>query len=149
METIKNWLNLAKQHELKLTTYTETDELSLCVNLVSIPESDAVAVVKDHKKKNALPSWIFAKVMGIFERILREIDEGVVKDSHFFKPVSLDTEWYKIIPCHRIFFIPEISVYDFIATFLSRNKLLVIKTQGIANVSLVANTTQYYFVANF
>ena len=153
MDSIKNWLNLAKKHKIELSTNTATDELSICVNLVSIPESDAVAVaitvMKDHKKKNALPPWAFSKVMGIFERIMRDIDEGLIKDSNFYKPISLDTEWYKVIPCHRIFFIPEISVYDFIATLLLRNKLVPIKTQGIAEVSLMANTSQYFLISTF
>ena len=153
MESIKNWLELAKRNKLKVTNVSETDEVSICVNLLSIPDSDAVAitvtVMKDQKKKTALPSWVFAKVMGIFERTLRDIEDDLIHSSQFFKPVSLSTEWYKVLDCHRIFFIPETSVPDFISTFLSRNKLNVIKISGVSEVCLIVNTLQYYFVSNF
>ena len=153
MDSIKIWLELAKQNKLEVTNISETDEVAICVNLLSIPKSDAVAitvtVIKDQKKKNALPSWVFAKVIGIFERTLRDIEDNLIQSSQFFKPVSLSTEWYKVLDCHRIFFIPETSVPDFISTFLSRNKLNVIKASGVSEVFLVVNTTQYYFVSSF
>ena len=153
MDSIKTWLNLAKQDKLKVVNVTETDEVALCVNLLSISKSDAVAitvtVMKDQKKKNALPPGVFARVIGLFERTLRDIDDVRVQSSQFFKPVSLDTEWYKVLDCHRIFFIPETSVPEFISTFLSRNRLNVIKASGVSEVCLIVNTLQYYFVSNF
>ena len=153
MNSIKMWLDLAKAAKLSVINISDTPETSLCINLISIPKSDAVAVtitvMKDQKKKNALPPWVFSKVMGVVERTLRDIDESMVQSSQFFKPIGLDTEWYKVLNCHRIFFIPETSVSDFIATFLSRSKLNLVKSQGVSEVFLVVDTLQYYFSSSF
>ena len=153
MDYIKTWLELAKEGKLVVTNVAASDAVSVCINLLSIPKSDAVAVtisvIKNQKKKNALPPGQFSAVMRIFERTLRDIDAGLVQASQFFKPVGLNTEWYKILDCHRIFFIPETSVAEFISTFLSRNKLNAVKANGIADVALIAETSQYQFISNF
>lgn len=149
MDTINNWLKLAKKHKVEVVNVSVVDEPSLCVNLLSIPETDAVAitvtVMEQQKKKNALPPWKFAKVIGVFERILRDIDGNYIQSSPFFKPVPSETLWYRVLNCHRIFFIPETSVPDFISSFLSRNRLNVIKSSGVDEIFWLANTIQYNF----
>lgn len=149
MSNIKNWLNLAKQHDLRVTNEAATDELSLCINLLSIPNVDTVAVtvtfLKDQKKKNAAPPWNFAKVMGILESIMREIEDEDDTVVEHFQPVDGSFQWYRVLDCHRIFFITEIVVQNFISSFLRRNRLDVIRAQGVKGVCLIADTQQYKF----
>lgn len=159
MDLIKDLLNFSQQGKLQVVNISDSSELSLCLNLLSIPKCNAVAVtitvMKDGKKKNALPPWTFAAVMRVFEKLLKDIDDREFQNHGtyhelYFKPVSLKTEWYKVLNCHRIFFIPELSVSDFISAFLSKGKLNVVKESGnLASVSLVVNTLQYYFNSSF
>lgn len=149
MSTIKNWLALAKQHDLRVTNEAATNDLSLCVNLLSIPTVDTVAVtvtfLKDQKKKNAAPPWHFARVMGVLESIMREIeDEGDAITDHF-QPVDGSVQWYRVLDCHRIFFITETVTQNFISSFLRRNRLDLIRSQGVKGVCLIADTQQYRF----
>lgn len=150
MNTIKQWLELAKKNHLQVTNISDSDELSLCINLLEIVDSNVVAVtvtvMKDGRKANALPPWAFAKVMFTIENLMKNLN---CNDSELCKPVTLDTKWYQVLKCHRIFFIPETLVANFIALFLSVNYLNQIKSQELSNVYILAKTTQFYFNSKF
>lgn len=149
MSNIKNWLTLAKQHHLRVTNEAATSDLSLCVNLISIPTVNTVAVtvtfLKDQKKKNAAPPWNFAKVMGVLESIMREIEDEDDTIMEYFQPVDVSFQWYRVLDCHRIFFITETVAQNFISSFLRRNRLDAIRAQGVKGVCLIADTQQYNF----
>lgn len=149
MSTIKDWLILAKQHNLQVNNESITDDLSLCINLLSIPTVNTVAVtvtfLKDRKKKNAAPPQIFAKVMKILESIMQEIDDEGNMVTDRFQPVDLSVQWYYILNSHRIFFITETAAADFISSFFRKNRLKMITAQGIKGVCLIADTQQYRF----
>lgn len=149
MSNIKDWLTLAKQHQLRVTNEAATSDLSLCVNLLSIPTVNTVAVtvtfLKDQKKKNAAPPWNFAKVMGVLESIMREIEDEDDTVMEYFQPVDGSFQWYRVLDCHRIFFITETAAPNFISSFLRRNRLDMIRAQGVKGVCLIADTQQYKF----
>ena len=149
MSNIKDWLTLAKQHQLRVTNEAATSDLSLCINLLSIPTVNTVAVtvtfLKDQKKKNAAPPWNFAKVMGVLESIMREIEDEDDTVIEHFQPVDGSFQWYRVLDCHRIFFITETVVQNFISSFLRRNRLDMIRAQGVKGVCLIADTQQYKF----
>ena len=146
---IKDWLILAKQHNLRVTNEASTDDLSLCINLLSIPTANTVAVtvtfLKNQRKKNAAPPWSFAKVMGVLENIMREIDDEGDTLTDRFQPVDLSLQWYRTLDCHRIFFITETSLPSFISTLLRQNRLNLIKIQGVTEIRLIADAQQYCF----
>lgn len=149
MDSVNNWLELAKQHNLKVTNEADTDDLSLCINLLTIADTNTVAVtvsfVKDRRKKNSAPPQAFAKIMRLLERIMRDIDDEGAKLTDRFQPVNLSTQWYTILNCHRIFFITESAVPDLVTLLIRYNCLIQLKSQGIAELRLIANTQQYRF----
>lgn len=149
MSNIKSWLSLAKQHNLRVINEATTDDLALCINLLSIPTVNTVAVtvtfLKNQKKKNAAPPWTFAKVMGVLESIMREIEDEDDTVIEHFQPVNGSFQWYRVLDCHRIFFITETVVQNFVSSFLRRNRLDIIRAQGVKGVCLIADTQQYKF----
>lgn len=156
MEAIKHWLTLAKQHNLQVINEAATNDLSLCINLLSIPQTNTVATVavtvtflKNQKKKNAVPPINFAKIMGVLESIMQEIegDDGSL-EAHF-QPVDSSYQWYHMLDCHRIFFIPETTTPDFISSFFKKHRISTIKSQGITGVCIIADTHQYKFNIKF
>ena len=153
MSTIKNWLELAKQHNLQVINEADTNDLALCVNLLNIPTTGTVAVtvtfMKNRVKKNAAPPQVFARTMGLIERLMRGIDDEGYNLSDRFQSVSLSTQWYYVLNCHRIFFITESSTPVFIAEFLKQKQIQAIKGQEIKEVRFIAETGFYHFDIKF
>lgn len=153
MSTIKNWLKLAKQHDLQVINEADTDDLALCVNLLNIPTTDTVAVtvtfMKNRVKKNAASPQVFARTMGLIERLMRGIDDEGYNLSDRFQSVSLSTQWYYVLSCHRIFFVTESSTPVFIAEFLKQKQIQAIKGQEIKEVHFIAETGFYHFNIKF
>lgn len=153
MDTIKNWLELAKQHHLRVTNEVSTDDLSLCANLLSIPTTHTIAVtitfMKNGKKKNAAPPHVFARVMKVIEHLMQGVDDEGYKISDHFQPVNLSTQWYYTLDCHRIFFITESAAPVFIAELIKQRYLQVIMGNDVKEVRVIADTGQYQFNIKF
>lgn len=149
MDTIKDWLELAKQHKLITTNEADTDSLSLCINLLSVPTANAVAVtvtfLKNRRKKNACPPTSFAKVMRVIEQIMRNIDDEGQQYTDRFQPVAMSNQFYLVLNCHRIFFITETATPKFISAILAKTRADIIRAQGISEIRIIANTQQYSF----
>ena len=153
MDTIKNWLELAKQHHLQVINEVSTADLSLCVNLLSIPTTNTIAVtitfMKNSKKKNAAPPHVFARVLRTMEHLMQGVDDEGYKISDHFQPVGLSTQWYHTLNCHRIFFITESAASVFIAELIKQRYLQVIMGTEIREVRLIADTRHYQFNIKF
>ena len=153
MSTIKDWLELAKQHNLQVINESTTDDLALCINLLTIPTTTTVAVtvsfLKNHKKKNAAPPQVFARAMTVLERLMRGIDDEGYDISDRFQVVNLSTQWYYTLNCHRIFFITESSTPVFVSEVMKQKYIQAFKNLGIKEMRYIANTTHYQFNIKF
>lgn len=151
MNEIQHWLKVAKENSLKVINMASVDDLAICLNILDIPKVDTsaitISVMKQGKKKNSLPPFCFAKVMRVFENLLEKLKND--EDSAYFKQVGTETKWYKVLDCHRIFFIPAPSVGDFLSLLLSKQGINLIKAQGLSEVYIIANTKYYNFSAGF
>lgn len=152
-ELVKYWLSTAKE-TYEVTNYSQTSETALSVNVFSIPNTYVTAVtvtiLKNHKKKVALPACDFAKVMRIIEQVLFTLQDTYIDDSDpgrdcYFVPVDLNLNYWKSLECHRLFFIPPAKTADFYTQLITKQRLTAIKSVGITEVYLKVHTPNWDF----
>lgn len=154
MDNINYWLKVAKQKNVKIEYVSKTPEVSICCNLVSIPQQDTAAftisfmrnfVIKD----DVIPSTTFPLLMDTFENTMRDIHDTFQEYSEPGHFVRVQGKWRDTFNCHRLFFIPEVTVASFIMTLFTRENVQTIKTRGVEEINLVVNTTKYEYDSKF
>lgn len=162
MSNIKNWLKIITNNDLHAYNKVSTRDLALCFNFLQIPDTSTVVmtvtVMKNKIKKNALEPVSFAKVMSCIEDSLSDtmwkLQNTSIKDvdlPEYFVGIKsqLTSEWYVKLCCHRVFFIPEEALFEVLGGLFNQDKIRVIKSNFISEVSVFVNTDNYDFNAKF
>lgn len=132
---------------LKACNISESKELTLCFNILEIPNEDVsiltLSVLLKGERKNALIPMDFAKLLSNLERILQKVSEmSPVKDDLLFSSLNnkISSSWYKQLDCHRIFLIPTDSCW----LVLERLSELLTVNINLISVNIKAKGVSYY-----
>lgn len=146
--------------ENKLSAYNQitTKNLGVCFNIIEVPSKDGitvntailtVSVMKNRKRKNAMESSKFAKLMGIIEENLEYFSSC---DEHlYFTSLSrvVPNKWYSSLCCHRVFLIPVSYVFEVVEHLFSKESVGQMIGTGLSEVSLVISTNNHDSYAQF
>ena len=157
---LETWLQRIKSNKLKAYNKVVSKEVSLCFNFLQIPDTDIIVmtmtVMKNQVKKNAMNPTIFSKVLSCIEKDLLESyscydsENEVSTEFSEIEPYcfcatrdKLSNSWYFQLNCHRIFFIPESSLWSTIKYVFNRNSVQTIKGIGVSEISVFVCTDKY------
>lgn len=146
--------------ENKLSAYNQitTKNLGVCFNIIEVPIKDeitvdtailTVSVMKGRRKKNAMESHEFAKLMRIIEEKLGYFSS--CDEFPYFTPLSqvIPNKWYSSLGCHRVFLIPVSYVFEVVEHMFSREAVGRMVETGLSEVSLVVSTSNHDSYAQF
>lgn len=159
MSNIKNWLSIITNNELHAYNKVNSRDLSICFNFIQIPDTNTVAItvtiMKNKVKKNALDSKSFARVMGLIDEALDSAyysykNKAAAEEEHFINVRDqLTDQWYIQLCCHRVFFIPEDSLWGVIENLFHQKSISEMKSNNLDEVSVYVNTDHYDFNGKF
>ena len=147
--------------ENKLSAYNQitTKNLGVCFNIIEVPGKKddmtvstailTVSVMKNRKRKNAMESSKFAKLMGIIEENLDYFSS--CDEPPYFISLSrmIPNKWYSSLCCHRVFLIPVPYVFEVIEHLFSKESVGQMIETGLSEVSLVVSTNNHDLYAQF
>lgn len=150
MLELQNIYKSIRDNHVRSINNPTIDDLALSVNLLQIPNDNIVVmtitIMKDFKKKNAIPSLGFARVMKNIEDITDILSESREPDDLLFSTlVDIPVNWYKSLNCHRVILISEDSVMDFVSSFIERSNLKKLKLQDLKQIYLFVCVNKYKF----
>lgn len=135
-EVLRNLLDIVKRNNLSAKNKSKWDGISLCLNIIEIPEKYdgvsvsllLVSVLGEGRRRNALPPNSFSHIMREIEGALDEVvyDIPVSEISEFLcTPLvnQVTDYWYRVTRAHRIFLIPTISIFDFINRLSNKDNI--------------------------
>lgn len=157
MSDIKNWLEIISKNDIHAYNKVSSRDLAVCFNFLQIPDTDTIvmtlSVMKNRIKKNSLDPKSFARLLSCVEDgLLNTLEEceTETKEEHFRNIKSqLSSQWYINLCCHRVFFIPEIEIWNTIKNLFNQDTIRTLKSNGIEEVALYVNTNNYDFNAKF
>nr|DAP04740.1 MAG TPA: hypothetical protein [Herelleviridae sp.] len=159
MTNLDYWWKILHNNDIHASNKVSTFEQAICVNFLQIPDTNTLAmtltVMKNKTKKNSLSPTSFAKLMDCIEDGLNqaqnELPEWVTMENEHFINLKYDlkTTWYIELCCHRVFFIPQESLFSTIENIFNKDHMDTLKESGIEEVSVVVNTDDYDFNAKF
>ena len=150
--------NSIKENKLSAYNQITTKNLGVCFNIIEIPSTESipvntailtVSVMKGRKRKNAMESSKFAKLMGIIEESLEYFSP--CDEPPYFTSLSriVPNKWYSLLGCHRVFLIPMSYVFEVVEHLFSRDSVGQMIKTGLSEVSLVVSTDQHDLYAQF
>lgn len=147
-----------RENKLSAYNHITTKNLGVCFNIIEIPSKEGldldtsvitVSVMKHRKRKNAMESNKFARLMGIVEDNLSHFDSC---DEHpYFSSLSrlIPNKWYSSLCCHRVFLIPTSYVFEVVENLFNRESVGKMFETGLSEVSLVISTKNHDAYAQF
>lgn len=160
--SIKNWYNAIVNNDLHACNKVSTRDVAACINFIQIPDTETtivtISVMKNKVKKNCLNPQNFARIMSCVENSLidsledyrHEENTDAVDNEYFYNLKSeLDNSWYARLCCHRIFFIPSKALWVTIKNLFKQRNILIMKQNGLSEVSVLTNTEEYDFNGRF
>jgi hypothetical protein len=146
--------------ENKLSAYNQitTKKLGVCFNIIEIPSKEnisvntavlTVSVMKNGKRKNAMESSKFAKLMRIIEKNLEHF--ASCDEPPYFTSLSrkIPNKWYSSLECHRVFLIPVSYVFSVVEHLFSKEVVGQMVGTGLSEISLVISTDSHDSYAQF
>ena len=150
--------NTIRENKLSAYNHVTTKNLGVCFNIIEVPSREeipvntailTVSVMKNRKRKNAMESSKFARLMRVVEESL---DDFPSFDEHpYFTPLSrvIPNKWYSSLCCHRVFLIPVSYVFEVVEHLFSRESVGQMLETGLSEVSLVISTDNHDSYAQF
>lgn len=156
------WYNSILENKVVANNEVKGRGVFLCFNLLQIPTTHTVvmtvSVVENNKKKIALSSQSFFKIMSLLENSLSECevehqDSTTIeneKEEYFINLTNLlSDKWYKTLKCHRVFLIPESALFMVMSRVFSLGNINKIKLCDVDGVLARISTDSYKFVVKF
>lgn len=155
MDNVNNWLNHAKSNNMIVMNKHTTTELSACFNLLTIPGTGVAALtvtlMRGSKCKHVVDRHQWHMIFKQIEAALEEsrVSTQISSETDYFQAVDKSTEWWRILNCQRLYFIPESTVITTILTMFNREHVNQIQSYGICEIYLVVTTTEYQYESKF
>ena len=153
---LTEWLQEIIENKTKAYNKVTTNKLALCFNFLQIPDTKVIVmtmtVMKNKSKKNAMHPTFFSKLLFCIEQQLLDtqceeasFEESSELEQYFFSSMKskLSNRWYSQLNCHRIFFIPDTSLWNTINTVFHKNTIQMIREVGISEVSVFIDTDNH------
>lgn len=120
-KSLKRYISLSKVRNLSAVNSVSTFNPAVCLNFIQVENTEVslmtVTIMKNKRKCIALNPVSFLLLLNKIEGCLELIDSlyEVNKPplfSSIYEDTRHDTKWYKLMKCHRAFFIPTVMIFD-------------------------------------
>lgn len=161
MSNVKNWLTIIKNNDLRAYNKVNTKELAVCFNFIQVTDTNTVmitmSIMKNGVKKVSMSQDNYSNFVSFLEELLLEVQEEV-KDKYDYDicPEYFESMRYKVsqsecktICGHKVFFIPDVSIWDVIKHLFHQANINEYKEYGIKEVAVFINTDSYDFNGKF
>lgn len=162
MDNIKTWLKIIENNNIHANNKVSTADVAVCINFLQIPDTEVVIVtitmMKNKSKRVALDVVNFAKAMSCMEDALSTV-EGWCDENHKYNKyyeyfqkhneLDLSKNWFIQLCCHRVFFVPDFSLWKVIESMFCSPRIKLLKSLGLYEISVLVNTDNYDFNTKF